>query len=399
MLVLGLKIKLIKDPIHGYISLSEDEVRVVDTRAVQRLRRVIQLPFVYLVYPGARHSRFDHSLGCMYLAGEIAEKLGLDDYRRRALRIAGLLHDLGHTPYSHLLEPLLTDRGLSHELMTLKILEEDEELKEAVERCGLKVKDVSRILRGEVEESAIISGPTDIDKLDFLMRDSYFTGAAYGLVDAKRIILRSRLINGKLMLNIRAIGAVEEMAIARYQSFMNIYFHHAVRAAQILFLRGVKALEDKLDFSAMTIDEYLGHDDYTIWCMMKRDEKGRKILDRIERRILPKMAYELRVPEKTLPKELMGREGVERAEEELARLARIPRENIWIDTPYIPPLPCMDDEAVQFYEECEGGVKVLAHRSALLDFTSKIYGIVRVYTEKGYLDRVREAASKYFSSI
>ncbi|HDD56548.1 MAG TPA: HD domain-containing protein, partial [Nitrososphaeria archaeon] len=100
-------VKLIKDPVHGYISLSEDEVRVLDTYPVQRLRRIIQLPFVHLVYPGARHTRFDHSLGCMYLAGEFAERLGFDEHRRKLLRLAGLLHDLGHTPYSHLLEPLL----------------------------------------------------------------------------------------------------------------------------------------------------------------------------------------------------------------------------------------------------------------------------------------------------
>jgi len=163
--------------------------------------------------------------------------LGFDEHRRKLLRLAGLLHDLGHTPYSHLLEPLLEEAGTTHEEMTIKILENDRELREAVKKCGVSVDEVIDVLRGKGAESAIISGPMDADKLDFLMRDSYFTGASYGLLDAKRIIWRSKVIDDRLALSLKAIGAVEEMALARYQSFMNIYFHHAVRAAQTIFLR------------------------------------------------------------------------------------------------------------------------------------------------------------------
>ena len=393
----GLAIKLIKDPVHGYISLDEDEVGVLDTYPVQRLRRIIQLPFVYLVYPGARHTRFDHSLGCMYLAGEFAERLGFDEHRRKVLRLAGLLHDLGHTPYSHLLEPLLEEAGTTHEEMTIKIMEDDRELREAVKRCGVSVDEVIDVLRGEGAESAIISGPMDADKLDFLMRDSYFTGASYGLLDAKRIIWRSKVIDDRLALSLKAIGAVEEMALARYQSFMNIYFHHAVRAAQTIFLRAVRMLEE-LDFSSMNVQEYLSYDDYVLWCMMKRDERTRWAVERIERRDLPKVAYEFKFGERGFPRELRRREGIEEAERELASLARVPEDRVWIDTPYVPPLPYMDQEQVQFYDETGGEVRVVAYRSPLLDFTSKIYGMVRVYTEREYLEKVRKVAENYFMS-
>jgi len=389
--------KLIKDPVHGYISLGEDEIGVLDTYPVQRLRRILQLPFVYLVYPGARHTRFDHSLGCMYLAGEFAERLGFDEHRRKVLRLAGLLHDLGHTPYSHLLEPLLEEAGITHEEMTIKILENDGELGKAIERCGVSIDEVIDVLRGKGAESAIISGPIDADKLDFLMRDSYFTGASYGLLDAKRIIWRSRVIDDRLALSLKAIGAVEEMALARYQSFMNIYFHHAVRAAQTIFLRAVRMLED-LDFSSMSVQEYLSYDDYVLWCMMKRDDKTRWAVERIERRNLPKVAYEFKFGERGFPRELMRREGIEEVEEELARLARVPENHLWIDTPYVPPLPYMDQEQVQFYDEVGGEVRVVAYRSPLLDFTSKIYGMVRVYTEREYLEKVRRVAENYFTS-
>ncbi|MCD6125431.1 MAG: HD domain-containing protein [Thaumarchaeota archaeon] len=389
-------VKLIKDPVHGYISLSEDEVRVLDTYPVQRLRRIIQLPFVHLVYPGARHTRFDHSLGCMYLAGEFAERLGFDEHRRKLLRLAGLLHDLGHTPYSHLLEPLLEEAGTTHEEMTIKILENDRELREAVKKCGVSVDEVIDVLRGKGAESAIISGPMDADKLDFLMRDSYFTGASYGLLDAKRIIWRSKVIDDRLALSLKAIGAVEEMALARYQSFMNIYFHHAVRAAQTIFLRAVRMLKE-LDFSSMNVREYLSYDDYVLWCMMKRNERTRWAIERIERRDLPKVAYEFKFGEKDFPRELMKREGIEETEQKLAKLARVPENHVWIDTPYVPPLPYMDQEQVQFYDEIGGEIKVVAHRSPLLDFTSKIYGIVRIYTEREYLEKVRKVAENYFA--
>ena len=389
-------VKLIKDPVHGYISLSEDEVRVLDTYPVQRLRRIIQLPFVHLVYPGARHTRFDHSLGCMYLAGEFAERLGFDEHRRKILRLAGLLHDLGHTPYSHLLEPLLEEAGTTHEEMTIKILEDDRELREAVKKCGVSVDEVIDVLRGKGAESAIISGPMDADKLDFLMRDSYFTGASYGLLDAKRIIWRSKVIDDRLALSLKAIGAVEEMALARYQSFMNIYFHHAVRAAQTIFLRAVRMLKE-LDFSSMKVREYLSYDDYVLWCMMKKNERTRWAIERIERRDLPKVAYEFKFGEKDFPRELTKREGIEETEQKLAKLARVPENHVWIDTPYVPPLPYMDQEQVQFYDEIGGEIKVVAHRSPLLDFTSKIYGIVRIYTEREYLEKVRKVAENYFA--
>ncbi|RLI43926.1 hypothetical protein DRO64_04890, partial [Candidatus Bathyarchaeota archaeon] len=384
------------DPVHGYISLSEDEVRVLDTYPVQRLRRIIQLPFVHLVYPGARHTRFDHSLGCMYLAGEFAERLGFDEHRRKLLRLAGLLHDLGHTPYSHLLEPLLEEAGTTHEEMTIKILEDDQELREAVKKCGVSVDEVIDVLRGKGAESAIISGPMDADKLDFLMRDSYFTGASYGLLDAKRIIWRSKVIDDRLALSLKAIGAVEEMALARYQSFMNIYFHHAVRAAQTIFLRAVRMLKE-LDFSSMKVREYLSYDDYVLWCMMKKSERTRWAIERIERRALPKVAYEFKFGEKDFPRELTKREGIEETEQKLAKLARVPENHVWIDTPYVPPLPYMDQEQVQFYDEIGGEIKVVAHRSPLLDFTSKIYGIVRIYTEREYLEKVRKVAENYFA--
>jgi len=389
-----LPIKLIKDPVHGYIEVSSEELQVVDARAVQRLRRISQLPFVYLVYPGARHSRFDHSLGCMHLAGEFAKSLGLEEYRVRVLRIAGLLHDVGHTPYSHLFETILERAGLSHEDMTAKILREDSELAEAIERCGIMLKDILEVLEGKAPESVVISGPIDADKLDFLVRDSYFTGAPYGLIDVRRIVLRSRLVDGKLAININAVGAVEEMALARYQNFMNIYLHHTARAAQMLFLSGAKLLDEIMSLPRMSVEEYLGHDDYTVWCLMKANDKTRWIIDRIERRIIPKVAYELRLREEEVPADALR--NPEEVVSDISSLSGAPEDRIWLDTPYITSLPFRDGGKISFYEDRYGKPRTVEYSSPLLEFTSRMHVIIRVYTDPPFIERVRAASEKYF---
>jgi putative nucleotidyltransferase with HDIG domain len=389
-----LPIKLIKDPVHGYIEVSSEELQVVDSRAVQRLRRISQLPFVYLVYPGARHSRFDHSLGCMHLAGEFARSLELDEYKVRVLRVAGLLHDIGHTPYSHLFEAILERAGLNHEVMAARILRENPELAEAVEKCGISLKDALEVLEGRASESMVISGPIDADKLDFLVRDSYFTGAPYGLIDVSRIVLRSRLVNGKLAININAVGAVEEMALARYQNFVNIYLHHTARAAQMLFLSGAKLLEEIASLPGMSIEEYLGHDDYTIWCLMKSNDKTRWIIDRIERRIIPKVAYELRLKEEEVPVEVLrDPEGVVG---DISSLSDAPGDRIWLDTPYVTSLPFRDGRRVAFYEERHDEPRPVEYSSPLLEFTSRMHVIIRVYTDPPFLEQVKAASEKYF---
>lgn len=392
--LLELPLKLIKDPVHGYIEVSSEELQVIDTRAVQRLRRISQLPLVYLVYPGARHSRFDHSLGCMHLAGEFAKSLGLDEYRMKVLRLAGLLHDVGHTPYSHLFETILEKAGSNHEAMTAKILREDSELAEAIEKCSITLKDILYVVEGRAPESTIISGPIDADKLDFLVRDSYFTGAPYGLIDVRRIVLRSRLVNNKLAININAVGAVEEMALARYQNYMNIYLHHTARAAQILFLSGAKLLDEISGFPDMSVEEYLSHDDYTIWCIMKNNDKTRWIIDRIERRIIPKVAYELRLREGEIPAEVLRTPG--QVIDEISSLSGAPEDRIWIDTPYITSLPFRNSEEIVFYEEGDGGPRPVEYSSPLLEFTSTMYAIVRIYTDPPFLEQVRLASEKYF---
>lgn len=381
--------KLVKDPVHGYITLTPEELALVDTKAVQRLRRISQLPLVYLVYPGARHSRFDHSLGCMHLAGEFAEHLNLEEKERKLLRAAALLHDVGHTPYSHLFEELLMTAGLSHEDMSIRIVEEDDEIRGALDGLGLEVEELVDVLRGRSRLSWVVSGPLDVDRLDFLMRDAYFSGATYGVIDVRRIIRLTKILEDGPAVDSRGIGAIEELAIARYHSFVNIYFHHAVRAAQILLLRGAHLLSDELCFGSMSTQEYLEHDDFTIWCLMKSREKTRWVIERLARRQFPKRVFE---------KQFFGDDGprigfARRAdvEEKIAELAGLEPEKVFVDFSYAPPLTKYGPEEIRVHPPVE--------QSWILKQLSKPLKLVRVYVERDVqqVEKVRESAMEIIS--
>jgi len=391
-LLIQLGLKLIKDPVHGYVTLSDEEINLVDSYAVQRLRRINQLPLVYLVYPGARHSRFDHSLGSMYLAGEFAHHLKLDEYETKLIKTSALLHDIGHTPYSHLLETLLISQGTTHEEVSIKIISEDEELAGKLDNIGVARKDVVEILRGKSLLSGLVSGPLDVDRLDFLVRDAYFTGATYGLIDVKRIIHLTRLLEDGLAVDVRGIGAVEELAIARYHSFINIYFHHAVRGAQLLFLKAALKIRNELNFNRIDVKTYVAHDDLTIWCRMKSHELTKPFIERLERRILPKRVYEKQVfgqvaALKTVDEQL-------KVEREIAEQAGVDDDKIFFDASHAPPLTKYGPGEVRLYPKGEVD-------SWILNELSKPLHVFRVYVDRDvkYIDKVRRASEDIISSV
>ncbi len=185
----------IRDPIYGFIELSEGELKIINTSLFQRLRKIKQLAMAYLVYPCANHTRFDHSLGVYHIASLMAERVlqgKENEERRRIVRLSALLHDVGHGPFSHVSEELLekyasiptNEREKIHEKITAKLIENNTELKNLLSvddrksivglLSGTKV-DVS-LMRG------IVSGPLDADKMDYLLRDSYFCGVNMGFL-------------------------------------------------------------------------------------------------------------------------------------------------------------------------------------------------------------------------
>ncbi|MCS7146255.1 MAG: HD domain-containing protein [Nitrososphaerota archaeon] len=387
--------KLIKDPVHGYITLSDWELRMIDTFAVQRLRRISQLPLAYLVYPGARHSRFDHSLGSMVLAEEFAKSLNLAMEETRLLKAAALLHDIGHTPFSHLFEEFLIREGANHETMGRRIIEDDEELSRAIENAEIPLSELLRLLEGGHRLSKLISGPIDVDRLDFLLRDSYFTGATYGVIDVRRLVYLTTIEDGEVCVDERGWGVLEELAVARLHSFLNIYFHHAVRAAQLQLLRAAEEYGEELTrLTDISIENYLDLDDFTVWCMLKNNPRSRDRIVALKRRILPKMIFEGKGG--ASPASPRSHEERRMLEEELAEALNLHPKNIYLDSSTIPPLVKYGPSELTI--KAKGGLERREARSHILEMVSKPVHIVRVYVDRGVgdYDILRERAKRFF---
>jgi len=186
----------IRDPIHGYIKITKEERELIDSIFVQRLRRIHQLAGAYLVYPGGVHSRFEHVIGTMHVAGligqSVADKAELSDDDIQELRIAALLHDVGHGPFSHLFEEVLAERtDLTHEDLSQRIVSESN-IRDILKRNGYRPSRISKLCVGKSSGqpfmNQVIAGGLSADMMDYLLRDTYFTGVEYGKVDIQRVI-------------------------------------------------------------------------------------------------------------------------------------------------------------------------------------------------------------------
>lgn len=272
--------KVIRDAIHGNIEISEEEIGIIDSIEVQRLRRIRQLGMAYLVYPGANHTRFEHSLGVMHLAGRVSESLGLGEDEKKLLRISGLLHDIGHMPLSHALEDLVRDYyGVTHTSLSEKIIKE-------MDLGNFSNREVISIVRGEGELGKIISSPLDVDRADYLVRDSHYTGVAYGVIDLERLIQSFEISNGKVVLSEKGIKAAETLLFARFAMYPTVYLHHVSRIADAMLTRAV--LSCFLD-RTLSIEELSKMDDFDLISFLRRQEGiPSKIMRMIDERNLYK---------------------------------------------------------------------------------------------------------------
>jgi len=229
------------DPVHGFIVADEAEMRVIDDPAFQRLRRINQLAGAHMVYPGARHARFEHSLGTMHISGMAASSLmsrgGLTESQARALRLAGLVHDIGHGPFSHLFESVLRAHGglggAGHEGIGRRILA-GTSLGDAL---GRERRRVAGLAFGGPAPSAlpeIISGVMGTDTMDYLLRDGHFTGSEHARVDHRRLVSSLVRLRGRMGLARSALHSFESMMHSRRQMFRTIAV--AARVAESLVL-------------------------------------------------------------------------------------------------------------------------------------------------------------------
>lgn len=246
--------KVLRDPIHNYIQIDYAVIwDVLATREVQRLRRIHQLGTTYLVYHGAEHSRFSHSLGVYEITrrmmNEVAGIETLSERDRVAVMLAALLHDIGHGPFSHIFERIT---GVHHEAITLAILRGNSDVHKVLEthEPGLSTT-VAMIIEHTHPEpllSSFVSGQLDADRMDYLLRDAYFTGTSYGRYDLERILRTLTITQRQLTVKESGIHSVEDYIMARYQMYWQVYYHPVSRAMEGLlsgfFLR-LKDLQAK----------------------------------------------------------------------------------------------------------------------------------------------------------
>jgi len=421
------RFKIVKDPVHGYIRILPHELEILDTFAFQRLRRIKQLAVVDLVYPGAVHTRFSHSLGVAHVVEKFLEELlpkaeVPQSERERYLvfmRLVALLHDIGHGPYSHVFEDfVLYPRGTSHEIVGALIIEKCAELADPIERIlseyGFRLKDIQDALKSASEEEwplrsslgssserilfHLMKGAFSADIIDYLLRDSYYTGAGYGSgVDWIRLAHCLCVHGDKIVLDKRGLEVLDQVLIARLWMFSTVYYHKTVRAASYFVGRMLTEIDRK---GVLSYDEYINEptkyvtlDDYTILtiAMSGGVEEARDLL---KRRIPYRAVAEHRIamPDLARPLEVllsMSKDYLETIIEEDLRRRGLEYErgrDFFIDTPKLPLNPMLGGEHIYVLDPSTGEVQ----RRSVLELSwfhiPKTVAVIRLYIDRDRVD-------------
>lgn len=242
--------KVFRDAVHNYIPVDHTVILdLINSSEMQRLRRIKQLGGTFQVYQTAEHSRFVHSLGVyaivirMINESIIGERI--DDYDKLVVMCAGLLHDIGHGPFSHSFESIT---GLSHEEYTIKIILDDTNITTILNNCidGL-ASDVAKVINKTYENKIVvqmISSQLDADRMDYLLRDSYFTGTTYGQFDLARILRITQVCNGKIVYKESGVQAIEDYILARYHMYWQVYYHPTTRSYERILISIFKRIKD-----------------------------------------------------------------------------------------------------------------------------------------------------------
>ncbi|QRF76345.1 HD domain protein [Thermoplasmatales archaeon] len=288
----GVMSKIIQDPINGPIKVDGLIEELIDSPEFQRLRYIKQLGLLNLVFPGANHTRFDHSLGTYYIASLIGDYFHIEN--RETLLSAALLHDIGHPPMSHSLEDLfLKEYGKDHQGVGGSIISGRGEYSGSSIPAILEKYSADPSLVGQVVEkgskrlpliSSIISGSIDADELDYLRRDAFFTGVAIGLVDHMRIINTVRIVGGEFVIEEKGIPSAESLLISRVLMYNSVYFHKTGRIAQNMLGIALSLAEQK------PVDPFEMNDWEFIEFLRHQDGSSRIIDDILKRRLFKRVA-------------------------------------------------------------------------------------------------------------
>ena len=412
----------IRDPVHGYVKITEIERELIDSSYIQRLRRIHQLAGAYLVYPGAIHTRFEHVIGAMHVAGQIAGALvaasHLDADMVQEVRVAALLHDVGHGPFSHMYEEVASGKeAVSHEEISQRIITETS-IRDTLNRNGFSPKKMSDFAVGRQRSkppfmNEVIAGSLSADMMDYLPRDSYFAGVEYGKVDAQRVINSLHVAEGHLVIDDAALNAFEVMLLARYEMFKAVYFHRTVRAAELMLVRSMKLADDVLGLTDLSdLERYLELTDEVVLHRLVTLESSRPDLKEAKRlaldfrdRRLVKCVFEKLVQrrERTMAQIFADEDARDNVVSEIAAAARVDPGQVYLDVPTTPSVPytySKDVLTAVSLLKVEGSKRfVKAVPLSKLSLVGPIAGfmdMVRVYTPAKSRSAVEKATSRLF---
>ncbi len=404
------------DPIHDYIRVNETELKIIDTTIFQRLRRIKQLSGAHLTYPGAQHTRFEHSLGVMHISGQAGNSLkekGIiktDDITN--LRLAGLLHDIGHGPFSHLFEEILQEKTkISHEDLGKKIILKTE-IGDILSKSGFDKKYITNLAFGGSKTpfmNEIISGSLSADMMDYLKRDGYFTGAEHAKIDHKRITQSLDVYKKKLALEKSALYSFESMMHSRYQMFKAVYFHKTVRSGEVMILESIRLADKELQLTSLNLDNFLKlTDDYLLSKILslssrKKELKHAKkfVVDYLDRRLL-KCVYERILTSK----KNLGKMKTKELRQKIARAAKIEEFEIYVDssvTPSIPLSPSKKESQsiilISKGTHTSKAREIPISKIPLVSTMSGFMNILRVYTSENHRKKVEIAAKSMLGGL
>jgi len=403
------------DPIHDFVRVYDNELKIIDTPIFQRLRRIRQLSGAHLIYPGAQHTRFEHSLGVMHIASmagqALAEKgiVSFDDIQN--LRLAGLLHDIGHGPFSHLFEEIFEEkRKISHEDLGRDIILKTE-IGDIISKNGFDKKLVTKLAFGDSKlqfMNEVISGALSADIMDYLLRDGYFTGAEHAKIDHHRLTHSLDVYKNKLALDKSSLVNFETMMISRYQMFKAVYFHKTVRAGEVMLLEAMDLAEGELGLSSMNLDEYLQLSDDVILAKLlnlpehnSKLKASKKIATDYLNRNLFKSVFESTLTGKAITKKRM-----QELREEVSKKSKIDINEIFVDssnTPSIPLSPSKKESKSIILLENDGNKtiakEILISQIQLVSVMSGFMKILRVYTPAKNRKKVEMAAKSILGDL
>ncbi|ELZ42779.1 metal dependent phosphohydrolase [Halorubrum saccharovorum DSM 1137] len=382
----------VKDTVHDHIEIDGVAADLLDTPAVQRLRHVKQLGTVQLVYPSANHTRFEHSLGVYHLASRALDHLGIEGARADRIEAAAMLHDVGHGPFSHNLEPLTHRRtGKYHD-------DVDELLATGAVGAVLRDHDldpdrIAGLVAGEGPYGGLVSGELDVDRMDYLVRDAYHTGVPYGTIDTERFVRELTFVDDgtgddTLVLDEGNVQTAESLLLARALMNPVVYTHHVARISKAMLRR---AATDLLDATPTTAAELRRMDDHDFLAAIRCCPETAELSRRYDERDLYKLAVWAEyddVPERVHE---AGHDAETALEREIAEEAGVARQHVILD---VPPEPSMRESTARV--TVNGEVRRLERQSPLvsaLRTAQRNQWRLGVYAPRPATDRVGRAAA------